>query len=723
MTDVTYTQLVNLINNSGLTVDEEYRITDYPTIQPVVKARTEDELWRDSYAAGGYKLLYDPFNDNSEYGWSSNYGWVYYLEDSNGNSAWYDWKNSSPNVFTNSTNIHIGPGIYQDQLYVPAFISATDSSDITVGGDCDINFNNCHNCIVGEGNSGVLRNLDNVTMGDNNWPFTIENSSNITVGDSNKNLIIKSSSGIEVGSRNEGVNILNSTNVIGSDNKNIQVSGESNEIGNGCNSVTVNSDVNSIDTSCNVELNSRYNTIISSNGISLTGSVGNRIEDSNLVYLEQVNNNDIWVTNYVDSPNAYTTPNGDVIQYSSGVSVPFRTVRNRNQQKVGKVTLNNIADQTYQVDNAALVIDTVNNTRKNSTKSDDDYFIGNDGLWNTENINTDEYDIILVISKTDSQKCYVSGAGRYQNGAICEIGYSWIEPGFEAVFTDENGNVHEGPYTIIVSENQKIYVTLTNVTPQQVPFYVEDITGNANTLSIKKTSNTAPTIEPYYSTDGTNWTSMGTTSTTAITATIPANGKLYLKCTTDSWGQQSGYYNNTITASGDHNVGGNIMSLLMGDNYENTTLDTNYNKQFYYLFRNNTHLVDASDLELPSNVAESCYIGMFYGCTALTTAPALPATTLVDACYEGMFYSCTSLTTAPILPATTLAFECYYYMFDSCTSLNSVTTYADNISATGCLTNWLSGVAATGDFYKLGSATYTSGASGIPTGWNIHNVL
>ena len=31
---------------------------------------------------------------------------------------------------------------------------------------------------------------------------------------------------------------------------------------------------------------------------------------------------------------------------------------------------------------------------------------------------------------------------------------------------------------------------------------------------------------------------------------------------------------------------------------------------------------------------------MFYGCIALTTAPALPATTLANYCYSNMFFNC-----------------------------------------------------------------------------------
>ena len=357
-------------------------------------------------------------------------------------------------------------------------------------------------------------------------------------------------------------------------------------------------------------------------------------------------------------------------------------------------------------------------------------------------------------------------------------------------------------------------------------FYVEDISGSDNTLSITKSSSSAPTVEVFKSTDGTNWTSMGQTDTTPITATIPANSKLYLKATANTWANGDTKYNH-ITATGNNNVGGNIMSLLNGDNFENTTITTG--NTFYYLFNGDTKLVSAGNLTLPSNVKDDCYSHMFYGCTSLTTAPtlpalnaprwcyanmfyrctslttapALPATTIGDNAYNSMFYGCTSLTTAPVLnattiadacyknmfqgctgltivqslpattlanncyrgmfigctglttlptdllPATTLADYCYYSMFQDCTNitnapvlpattltqycyrtmfercthLNTVTTYAQDISATNCLQLWLNSVAATGDFYNEGGATYTSGASGIPTGWTEHTSL
>ena len=138
---------------------------------------------------------------------------------------------------------------------------------------------------------------------------------------------------------------------------------------------------------------------------------------------------------------------------------------------------------------------------------------------------------------------------------------------------------------------------------------------------------------------------------------------------------------------------------------------------YHNMFQGCTYLTTATALQA-TTLASSCYSSMFTGCTNLTTAPALPATTLAYGCYSSMFNGCTKLTTAPELPATTLLNNCYYQMFKGCTKLNSVTCLATNISATNCTTEWLDNVAATGTFTKTASMTsWTTGASGIPSGW------
>lgn len=92
---------------------------------------------------------------------------------------------------------------------------------------------------------------------------------------------------------------------------------------------------------------------------------------------------------------------------------------------------------------------------------------------------------------------------------------------------------------------------------------------------------------------------------------------------------------------------------------------------YYSMFSGCTNLISAP--ELPATVlATSCYNSMFRNCTSLTTAPALPNTTLKQSCYANMFRDCTSLTSAPALPATTLVDSCYTHMFANCTSLVAV---------------------------------------------------
>ena len=90
-------------------------------------------------------------------------------------------------------------------------------------------------------------------------------------------------------------------------------------------------------------------------------------------------------------------------------------------------------------------------------------------------------------------------------------------------------------------------------------------------------------------------------------------------------------------------------------------------------------------------MASYCYSNMFYGCTSLTTAPSLPATTLANNCYNSMFQGCTSLTAAPSLPATTLNTNCYYYMFYGCTSLTTAPSLPATTLANNCYNSMFKG--------------------------------
>ena len=178
---------------------------------------------------------------------------------------------------------------------------------------------------------------------------------------------------------------------------------------------------------------------------------------------------------------------------------------------------------------------------------------------------------------------------------------------------------------------------------------------------------------------------------------------------------------------------------------------------YRYMFQDCTSLVNAPELPA-TEMADNCYYAMFYGCTNLTQVQEkLPATTLAKNCYQQMFFGCTSLAKAPELPATTPAIGSYEGMFSGCTSLtespklqikassNAVVinggvykemfkgcsalkkvtflitgTELDVTLPSAVMTDWLSGVAATGTFYKSSNIkTYATGASGIPNGWTV----
>ena len=146
------------------------------------------------------------------------------------------------------------------------------------------------------------------------------------------------------------------------------------------------------------------------------------------------------------------------------------------------------------------------------------------------------------------------------------------------------------------------------------------------------------------------------------------------------------------------------------------------NDCYFNMFNGCTALTTAP--ELPATVIdEYCYGSMFFRCTALTTAPELPATTLAPYCYNSMFKGCTSLTQAPVLPATTLVKGCYSGMFNECKNLNYIKCIATDITtASSSLNSWLEGVSSSGTFVNTAGVEYPKGSSGIPEGWTVEEI-
>ena len=216
----------------------------------------------------------------------------------------------------------------------------------------------------------------------------------------------------------------------------------------------------------------------------------------------------------------------------------------------------------------------------------------------------------------------------------------------------------------------------------------------------------------------TNYLTFSSPNPFSISVETPGwNGKLYCSTDTKTWAEWTGtevnatevggtyalYFNgtgNTKITGGDSykwtlngssiSCTGNIESLL---DYETVAAGQHpamAEKCYRNMFSGCTSLTTAPSLPA-TTLANFCYYYMFNGCTSLTTAPLLPATTLANYCYSNMFYGCTSLTTAPSLPATTLAEKCYYYMFRNCTSLTTAPSLPATTLANNCYSYMFNG--------------------------------
>ena len=338
--------------------------------------------------------------------------------------------------------------------------------------------------------------------------------------------------------------------------------------------------------------------------------------------------------------------------------------------------------------------------------------------------------------------------------------------------TAYNGPDYIEPWLSLTEETMTI-----SSNKHSVDFSTEPLTFNI--LSDGKinwrASSTAVTRTIKYKLNDGEWTSIKSyTGSSSPSITVTTGDKIQFKGDNTKYSTGSSVYNSFGYSTALFEVEGNIMSLIYGDDFKNNlTISSIY--ALASLFKGCTSLVSAENLILPvTDLANSCYYGMFQGCTKLTTAPELPATTLAyncysnmfsncasltaapelpvttlanycysnmfygcqslttapelpartlsDYCYQDMFKGCTSLTAAPELPATTLAKSCYSNMFYGCTNLNYIKCLATNISASNCTNYWVNGVVSTGTFVKNPDmASWSTGIDGIPTGWAVQD--
>lgn len=273
----------------------------------------------------------------------------------------------------------------------------------------------------------------------------------------------------------------------------------------------------------------------------------------------------------------------------------------------------------------------------------------------------------------------------------------------------------------------------TPPTPTE-PDYVSFTAEQAGATIGMVNTNNSPVL--YWSTDKENWTQWDYSNITlanagdkvyfygnnpngvngainsssfAITGNVAVSGDITTLITREGTNTVPAYCFNALFQNCDITSAPELPATTLGDGC------------YLSMFKGCTSLTTAPALPA-TTLATNCYWGMFNGCASLTTAPALPATTLADGCYYGMFVLCSSLATAPELQATTLVQNCYGSMFNGCPSLQNVTCLATDVSATDCTWEWLNGVSETGTFTKSADMNdWTTGTSGIPSGWTVIN--
>ena len=277
----------------------------------------------------------------------------------------------------------------------------------------------------------------------------------------------------------------------------------------------------------------------------------------------------------------------------------------------------------------------------------------------------------------------------------------WTSSNEEVATVDSNGKVsaiREGSTTITAKAGNVRATCSVLVVSENFKPNGEYLSFTA--LEDSKVSYKGPALE--YSVDKTSW------SPWAAEISISKGQTVFVRVINSV--VHSGYaYGLTISfqMTGRISAAGNIMSVINGGDFSDMAEITYYSHKVRFtdctalvtapvlpatilykecysqMFAGCVNLIEAP--ELPASVlAENCYSDMFSGCTSLTNAPKLPATILAKHCYERMFSGCRNLTNAPELPATILADDCYQEMFSGCSSLAQAPELPATVLAREC---------------------------------------
>lgn len=194
--ELTYNELISLINASKLFPGCLYKITDYQTkvtstgcysneqiLTLLVMAITEDDLSPNGYIIDSddfiYEVKYYVHNDTDKFAFvsESSKGTIYWMKDANNNEAPFDFISIKWDIDFDSNSYSVD-GVY-------TFGNSSDNSknmynNIIEFGCHNININSSNNCKIGANSSNVIISSSyNVIIGDNCEQVYIDSSSYI----------------------------------------------------------------------------------------------------------------------------------------------------------------------------------------------------------------------------------------------------------------------------------------------------------------------------------------------------------------------------------------------------------------------------------------------------------------------------------------------------------------------------------------------------------------
>lgn len=259
----------------------------------------------------------------------------------------------------------------------------------------------------------------------------------------------------------------------------------------------------------------------------------------------------------------------------------------------------------------------------------------------------------------------------------------------------------------------------------------------ATDIGLLESGMTAPNCYYRKATD-TGYTQM----TTATTISLSAGEQVKFYGSNAYWSKDRSKWTK-FTSTGKFNISGNVMTLLASGG----TASVSQRYCFRRLFAD-THVVDASELTLPSTQYDYMCYGMMQQCPYLQKLPVMPTPThqyvygyFCNQCpslqtatlptgtyskgytFQGMFQDCSGLTAVTIPAEDITNATAVALLFQRCTSLQTITfSNMTTLTANYLASDWFDGASSTGTVYAPANRTYADNRLRLPSGWSVQNL-